>query len=472
MSNLIKTILSKCPPEVPDFICIKSTDVFFPYMEIGVDCLVRDISELSLVFEVILSLTEINVCSINDICSILGLSFDIVKEVVVDLVSLDYVTASEASIRITDKGMHALKSKKSIQIKKYNLNNVAIDLITGKIFDIDSITFESVSKQSICFQGNVYVDLAYLERNMQDIKLLFDAQQKAINEQYRKSTKELYRMISIHHQKLKYIKKKLYIYKSINSEDLQFYLDNEPEGAYHDAMYEQLKGQLAPSLERFFESDREFKKKAGNFSFDSEKYSKMIELKGVLSSQLESILVLDTDFFCGKRYSFFDNEYLYYFENDKEINYKQLIIYSNRINSILNRSIYEEIKRISENKSVYIIYDKNEYNAKGSIEFFIPNDKRKNIHIIESSDISQSIICFSDSLMIDLEEYALSTLNGIISIKIPTISFDSKEVSNMISKLKEKTDIKKYLSHDNEHSTTKPDKVNYRQYYKKKKGRR
>ncbi len=466
MSKLIKTILSKCPPEMPDFICIKSTDIFFPYMEIGIDCLVRDISELSLVFEVVLSLTEMNVCDINDICSILGLSFDIVKEVVVDLVSLDYVTASEASIRITEKGKQALKSKQSIQIKKYNLNNVAVDLITGRIFDVDSVSSESVSKQSICLEGNISIDLTYLERNIQDIKSLFEEQQRSLNEQYRKSTKELYRMISIHHQKLKYIKKKLYIYKSINSEDLQFYLDNETEGAYHDAMYEQLKGQLAPSLERFFESDREFKKKAGNFSFDSKKYSKMVELKRVLSSQTESTLVLDADFFCGKRYSFFDNEYLYYFENDKEINYKQLIIYSNRINSILNRSIYEEIKRISENKPVFIIYDKNEYNAEGSIDYFIPKDKRKNIHIIESSDISQSIICFSDSLMIDLEEYTLSTLNGIISFKIPTISFDSKEISNLISTLKRKTDFQKYLSHDNKRSTTKPDKVNYRQYYK------
>ncbi|MBQ9679509.1 MAG: hypothetical protein IJV48_02360 [Ruminococcus sp.] len=142
--------------------------------------------------------------------------------------------------------------------------------------------------------------------------------------------------------------------------------------------------------------------------------------------------------FFGKRYSFFDNEYSCYFENDKEINYKQLIIYSNRINSILNRPIYEEIKRISENKPVFIIYDKNEYNAKGSIDYFIPVDKRKNIQIIESFDISQSIICFSDSLMIDLEKYALSTLNGIISFKIPIISFDSTEISNMISTLKEK----------------------------------
>ena len=472
MSKLIKTILSKCPPEVPDFICVKSTDIFFPYMEIGIDCLVRDISELSLVFEIVLSLTEMNVCDINDICSILGLSFDIVKEVVVDLVSLDYVTASEASIRITEKGKQALKSKQSIQIKKYNLNNVAVDLITGRVFDVDSVASESVSKQSICLEGNMTIDLTYLERNIQDIKSLFEEQQRSLNELYRKSTKELYRMINIHHQKLKYIKKKLYIYKSINSEDLQFYLDNETEGAYHDAMYEQLKGQLVPSLERFFESDREFKKKAGNFSFDSSKYSKMIELKRVLSSQTESTLVLDADFFCGKRYSFFDNEYLYYFENDKEINYKQLIIYSNRINSILSRSIYEEIKRISENKPVFIIYDKNEYNAKGSIDYFIPIDKRNNIHIIESSEINQSIICFSDSLLIDLEEYTLSTLNGIISFKIPIISFDSKEISNMISTLKEKTDIKKYLSHDNERSTTKPDKVNYRQYYKKKKGRR
>lgn len=443
MSKLINAIWSKCPPEVPSYICIKTLDVYFPYAEMGIDCLVRDISELSLVFEVVLSLVKINVTDINEISEILGLSFDVVKEIVVDLVALDYVTVCEKRIRITAKGTQALKDKKSIQIKKYNLNCVAVDLITGRIFDSDSVNSDSVSKYSVCLKGDISVSLHYLERNNHDIQMLFEEQQRSMNEQYRKSTKELYRMVSIHHQNLRYLKKKLYIYKSINSDELQFNLDGETDGPYLDTLYNQLKSQSVPSLEQFFEKDRNFSQNATEFSVNPEYFNKTMQLRKSLN---DSALKTDSDFFTGKRYSFFDNEYLYYFEHDKEIQYDQLIIYSNRINSILNRSAYEEIKRLSEKKLVIIIYDKSEYGAKSAINHFIPDEKRKNIHIIEAYGINRSVICFDNSLLIDVKEYVLSTLNGVVSYKIPVISNESKDISTMLSELSEIIDIKSHLA--------------------------
>ena len=443
MSKLINTIWSKCPPGVPDYICIKTLDVYFPYSEMGIDCLVRDVSELNIVFEVVLSLIKINVTDINEICEILGLSFDIAKEIVVDLVALDYVTASEEKIRITPKGSQALKDKKSVQIKKYNLNCVAVDLITGKIFDSDSVNSNSVSKHNVCLKGDILVDLQFLERNNNEIQRLFDEQQRSMNDQYRKSTKELYRMVSIHHQKLRYLKKKLYIYKSIYSDELQFHLDGETDGPYLDALYDQLKSQSVPSLELFFEKDRRFTQNAEEFSLNPEYLNRTMQLRKELS---DSALKMDSDFFTGKRYSFYDNEYMYYFEHDKEIQYNQLIIYSNRINSILNRSAYEEIKRLSEKKPVIIIYDNNEYGAKSAINHFIPNDKRENIHIIESSDVNQSVICFDSSLLIDVKEYVLSTLNGVVSYKMPVISNCSKDISDFLSELREIIDIKSHLA--------------------------
>ena len=448
MSKLINSILAKCPPEVPDYICIKTMDIYFPYAEMGIDCLVRDISELSLVFEVVLSLTEINITDINEICEILGLSFDIVKEIVVDLVAIDYVTASEGKIRITPKGIQALKNKKSIQIKKYNLNCVAVDLITGRVFDSDSANSNFVSKQSVCLEGDIVVNLRYLERNNSDIQRLFEEQQKSINDQYRKSSKELYRMVSIHHQNLRYLKKKLYIYKSINSAELQFHLDGETDGPYLDALYDQLKSQSVPGLEQFFERDRRFVQNATEFSLNQEYLNRTIQLR---RSLINSTLKTDSDFFIGKRYSFFDKEYMYYFEHDNEIQYNHLIIYSNRIKSICNRAVYEEIKRISETKTVIIIYDKSECGAKSDIDFFIPNDQRRNIHIIESSDINQSIICFDNSLLIDVNEYVLSTLDGIISYKIPVISDSAKDISNLLLELSEIIDIKSLLAKGREH---------------------
>lgn len=426
MSELVKSIIKKCPPDIPDFICIKSVDVFFPYAEIGIDCLVRDFSDLSLVFEIVLSLSKLNVCNINEICEIMGLSFNIVKEIVVDLVALDYVTASEETIKITGKGKKALEEKQSVQIKKYYLNNVAVDLITGKILSSDSLANEYVSRYNVCLKENITVDLSYLERNISDIKTLFEAEQRSFNDQFRKSTKELYRLVNIHHQNLRYIKKKLYIYKSIDSDELQFILDGETDGEYHDALFDQLKSQSVPSLESFFERDRQFKKKAAEFTLNKEYLSRANKLRKELDG---STFTMVSDLFVGKRYTLFDNEYKSYFEHDKEIQYKQLIIYSNRIKSILSTSLFTEINRISESKQVFIIYDKNERGAKAFIDKCISGDG-KGIHIIESSDIDRSVICFDDSLMIEMNEYTLSTLNDIVSFKAPVINCDSNDISD------------------------------------------
>ena len=76
------------------------------------------LSVLNLFFESILKLIDISVKDINEIARILGVPYSVVKEAVVDMVSVNYIYASENTLGITLKGANALKTRQRIDIQK------------------------------------------------------------------------------------------------------------------------------------------------------------------------------------------------------------------------------------------------------------------------------------------------------------------------------------------------------------------
>lgn len=441
MLQIIKDVKSKVPQQIPGFICIKSQEILIPYMELGIDCLTRNISDLNLFFETVLKLIELDVKNIDEISTILGVSFQVIKEAIVDMVSINYISVSENTLRITNKGKDALKSKKLIETKKSNLNNIMINLITGAIVDGDNMKAISANRNSVCLAEKIKVDKDFLDANFQNLNQIFQIKQEANNVFGRMSiTKELYKLISIHYQNLKYIRNYVRIYKSETSEELQFIFDYDDNDIYLDTLYEQLQTQSNPCLENFFERSRQFKENPRNLFLNEDLYDISNELRKEISQNNKSAS-LDPNSFCVTRYTLFDNEYTSYFYNSNHLNFSQLFICTNRINSLLSPSIYKEILRISEKTPVFLLYDKNEFNANGSIEHFLGNTPRMYLHIIPCQKIDESVICFNNELLIEVNEYTINTLGNTLSYKMPIIYFDSFKTNDWVSNTMQRFDI-------------------------------
>mgnify|MGYP000772802357 CR=1 FL=1 len=61
MKNLINDVKRNTPKSMPGYYYLKTQNIYIPFMEITVECLIRKISELNLFFESILKLIDISV---------------------------------------------------------------------------------------------------------------------------------------------------------------------------------------------------------------------------------------------------------------------------------------------------------------------------------------------------------------------------------------------------------------------------
>lgn len=444
MRRIIEKVKSQIPKDINGFSFIKTQELFIPYMEIGVECLIRDISEINLFFETILNLVEIDVKDIQEISDILGVTFDITKEAVVDMYEGGYLNVSEHTLRITKKGEEALQTKKLVEIKKKNISKIMIDLITGDIYDGTNMKVWRVRKSDVCLDSEIDVSKAFLDSNYNVINQVFQKQQEA-ESFFGKSavTKELYKIVRIYYQDLVYMKNEVLLYKGDDSEEIQFKIQSDSNDKYLNCLYSQLRERTHPCLEYFFERDRDFIKKQVSSEAKLD-VSLSISTKNAINElrYKKEIENIDTELFRATRYSLTDKEYINYFIYSDEIKYDRLVIYTNRVKSILIPEILRELVRISEKKNVFIIYDQNEFNASKTINYFLGKEKNnRNLFILPSDNIDKTLILFESALKIDVQEYLSKAFNKHITYKIAIIDFSLRDEDVILEEISTKYDI-------------------------------
>jgi len=223
MKNLIDDVRRHTPKVVSGYNYIKTQSVYIPFKKVTIECLSRKISELNLFFESILKLIDISVKSINEIAEILGVSTSIVNEAIIDLVNIDYVFTSEGMLTITEKGMKALETRKKVDIQKSYLKDLIVDMITGAVYDADSVKFSKTSTRNVILEAVINIDDVYLDTHFQEINNIYQMQQKNNSVFGNNSvTNELYKIIGVSYTELHYFESKVYIYKSDASDELFF----------------------------------------------------------------------------------------------------------------------------------------------------------------------------------------------------------------------------------------------------------
>ena len=130
----------------------------------------------------------------------------------------------------------------------------------------------------------------------------------------------------------------------------------------------------------------------------------------------------DISKFYVNRYLFTDDEYIKYFQYYKELDFKEIVIETNRVGSFLTPNVLENIKEISRIKKVTIIYDETEFNSKKVFEKFLEGEM-KNIIFINKKDIKKTKIKFLPNIEIEMEEVIVKMFGDYITYKIGNIKF-------------------------------------------------
>lgn len=438
MNNLLKYVKTQIPKEIDGFTCIKTQDIFIPYLDIGIECLIRDISDISLFFETILKLVEVGVTNISEIAYLLGVTEEVINQVIVDMVSSnnDYVNVSENSLKITNKGKEALATRKTVSIRTKNLSKVAINLVTGEIFDGTTLRTSNVNKSSICLPETIAVNKRFLESHFSLINDIFQAQQENNTIYGRQATtKELYKIVDIYYRNLVYTKNQIFVYKSNTSDDLQIKFATDKNDKYVNCLYDQLKTVAPPCLEPLFVHS----KKISNTSTRMNTLD--LKLKAATESAKDElknkdVVNIDVTKIKTKRYALYDKEYMAYFTYSDDLDFEKIIIYTNMVGELLNGQVAKEIARICNEKPVFIIYDKNEYNADKSINYYSDIIKSTNFHIIPCETVNRNVICFSRYLMIEIEEQFVKSFDREMSFITSVFDFDCSNQNIWIEEMK------------------------------------
>ena len=214
MKQLVETVARKLPRELKNYHLIKRQDIFIPYCEIGISCLTKEVTEINLFFETILKLIDIEVSDVYEISSIMGVEFKLLKETIVDMIEQRYIITVENKLIMTPKGRKALAARKLVTVRKRNLNEISVNMITGDIEESGKKIFVKPCKGDICLSEEQTITKDFLESNYANINEIYQRNQIEANIFNTKVLqRELYKILDITYDKLYYIKDELLISK-------------------------------------------------------------------------------------------------------------------------------------------------------------------------------------------------------------------------------------------------------------------
>lgn len=447
MKNLINDVKRNTPKSMPGYYYLKTQNIYIPFMEITVECLIRKISELNLFFESILKLIDISVKDINEIAKILGVSYSIVKEAIIDMVSIDFIYASENTLGITKKGVDALKTRQRVDIQKIYLKDIMVDMITGMIYDSDAVKVSGINQRDVLLEGIVQIDNSFLDSHFREINEIYQLQQKN-NSVFGNGTvtSEIYKTIGISYSKLLYVENRVYMYKSESSDELMFVFSSDSNDKYKNEFYNQLKDSCRPCQEYFFENRRDLVDKIQSHSTEIET-KLMTQTENAWKMLFDDNVTeeLKINVFTKRRYALNDREYLSYLCNYKSLKYSRVIICSDHMNGLLSNVFCSQLNVLADKIPVFIIYNKTERNVEKSLRHFFNNSK-VNLHLISSNDIEENLICFYSELVIYLHENVITAFNRPVVYMQSICDFNKKNVSDTVGNIVNKYNLDRFIT--------------------------
>lgn len=453
MKNLIDDIKRNTPKHMPGYYYLKTQKIYIPFTKITIECLTRRISELNLFFESILKLIDISIKDINEIAMILGVSYSVVKEAIIDMVGIDYIYVSENALGITEKGKTALKTRQRIDIQKTYLKDIIVDMITGMVYDSDTVKVSKTHQRDVLLESIVHIDDNFLDSHFREINEVYRLQQMSSSVFSNSAViSELYKIVGISYSELHYVENIVYMYKSESSDELMFVFSSDSNDKYKHEFYNQLKDSCRPCQEYFFEKNRDLINKIQNKQtmFEPNIMIKTENARRLLFA--DNVTEEDKiDVFTQKRYALNDSEYLSYLYGSNSSRYSGIFICSNHMNGILSYDFCSQLNVLANKIPVFIIYQKNERNIEKSLQYFFKKPSA-NLHWVPREEIDENVICYGTELVMYLYEHIVTAFDRPVVYMQPICDFNKKNVSEIVENLIKKYSLSEFVTSYRTHS--------------------
>ena len=419
MKQLVAAVSRKLPRELKNFHLIKRQSIFIPYCEIGITCLTKEVTEINLFFETILKLIDIEVADVYEISAIMGVEFKLLKEAIVDMIEQKYIITSQNKLIMTPRGRKALADRKQVTIRKRNINELSVNMITGNIEESGKNAFAKPSKRDLCLSEEQTITKDYLESNY-----------AIINEIYQRNQ----------------IESNVFNTKNDDSEDYEFIIKGDIGERYQNSFYHQVRDVVYSGMENFFERDWDFSKNhydKGLVTQEDRQYTKSL-IEKLNGSEIISDELVDQ--YIHTRALIDEKELEAIFSCNQEFDYQGIVISCERLKKLLNPEIVSALNAISK-KRIWLLYDPKEYNVNKILEQnFGDKIKKKEVSVSENERISEQFICFYPNILVEYVEKTEKVFDRPITIFEGRIEFDSDVIKNKIDKIIDEYEISFSLS--------------------------
>lgn len=376
-----------------------------------------------------------------------GVEFKLLKEAIVDMIEQKYIITSQNKLIMTPRGRKALADRKQVTIRKRNINELSVNMITGNIEESGKNAFAKPSKRDICLSEEQTITKDYLESNYAIINEIYQRNQIESNIFNTKILqRELYKILDIAYEKLYYVKDELFIYKNDDSEDYEFIIKGDIGERYQNSFYHQVRDVVYSGMENFFERDWDFSKNhydKGLVTKEDRQYTKSL-IEKLNGSEIISDELVDQ--YIHTRALIDEKELEAIFSCNQEFDYQGIVISCERLKKLLNPEIVSALNAISK-KRIWLLYDPKEYNVNKILEQnFGDKIKKKEVSVSENERISEQFICFYPNILVEYVEKTEKVFDRPITIFEGRIEFDSDVIKNKIDKIIDEYEISFSLS--------------------------
>lgn len=451
MKHAIESISEYIPPKNVGYSFMKRTNVFIPYKEIGISILERTVTPLSFVYETVLKYLSIGVSDIEKMATLLGLEMDIYKEVISEMALADLIVVSEMSLILTIKGRNALQELTKVTIKKSQLNELYVNMVTGNIENHSTRRFYERPTPGFAYlDQDIELDIQFLRDRFDVLEQMYDKDNEEELLLSRKiKEKSLYRILDIAYQNIKYLSVSCFVY--LNEEDssllLIFVSTNESTSNYSITANAQILKNVI-SMNLLFETNRNFivQQKTKVYEIDLAKNRTLNDLISVLQKRVKIMVPLEEfeSLYYTDRY-LLDGELTDILNECQQHKPKELIIASSRIRPLLqDNAITNTLIGILSNTKITLIYNNDEYGVDKSQQYLLSqlryHKSRNNIRFCplttDKSIDNTQIVCSPGFVINSLYELVQDNMSRYLLREISDISFDTLKVQKKLESLR------------------------------------
>lgn len=434
MKQVVTAVARKLPRQLKNFHLIKRQDIYIPFCEIGITCLTKEVTEINLFFETILKLIDIEVSDVYEISSIMGVEFKLLKETIVDMIEQKYVMTSENKLIMTPRGKKALADRKLVTIRKKNINELSVNMITGSIEESGKNVVAHPSRGDICLSQEQTITKDFLESNYDAINEIYQKNQIEVNVfNTRVLQRELYKILDIAYDKLYFVKDELFIYKNEESGDYEFVIKGDLGEKYQNSFYRQVRDVVFPGMENFFERDWNFAQAHYDMRIlnqDNRKYTKNLIGKLSENEKISDELIYE---FMHTRALIDQIELEALFSYNKEFDYEGIIISCERLKNFLSAGMASALDQVSK-KKMWVLYEEKEYNIDKILEQrFGDKIKKKEVSTEKRKEACEQFICFYPNVLVEFVEKTEKVFDKPITIFEGRIEFDSDVIKSKMA---------------------------------------